>query len=296
MSVLKVALLQLAGCGTDRAASLAKGEEFCRQAHVMGADVALFPELWSVGGCLYFDPNTPGDHERWAAQAMGRDDPFIQHFQALAHELQMAIGLTYLEGWDGRPRNTLSLIDRHGEIVLTYAKVHTCEFDVEAACAPGDGFYVCALDTEQGEVQIGAMICYDREFPESARILMLQGAEIILVPNDCAMELNRLAQLRTRAFENMLGATLANFAAPHANGHSVAYDCVSFDEHENSLDTTLVEADETEGVYIAEFDLDRLRAYRAVEAWGNAYRRPRLYGLLISPEVKPPFIRPDATR
>lgn len=52
------------------------------------------------------------------------------------------------------------------------------------------------LDTAGGIVKVGAMICYDREFPESARILMLKRAEIILVPNACPMDINRLSQLR----------------------------------------------------------------------------------------------------
>ena len=64
-------------------------------------------------------------------------------------------------------------------------KVHTCDFDMEAALTPGDDFYVCTLDTAKGDVRIGAMICYDREFPESARILMLKGAELILTSNAC---------------------------------------------------------------------------------------------------------------
>ena len=70
---------------------------------------------------------------------------------------------------------------------------------------------------------IGAMICYDREFPESARILMLKGAEIILTPNACDLEANRLGQFRARAYENMVGVAMANYAAPWQNGHSVAY-------------------------------------------------------------------------
>ena len=49
--------------------------------------------------------------------------------------------------------------------------MHTCAFDLpEAALTPGDSFEVCALDTAAGEVRVGAMICYDREFPESAQI------------------------------------------------------------------------------------------------------------------------------
>lgn len=56
------------------------------------------------------------------------------------------------------------------------------------------------------------MICYDREFPESARILMLKGAEIILVPNACDMKPGRINQLSTRAFENMVGLAMTNYS------------------------------------------------------------------------------------
>lgn len=296
MKTIRVALLQMTGCGLERAASLAKGETFCRRARALGADIALFPEMWSTG-MTFFDATREGERERWQAhQAIGRDDPFVTHFRRLAAELNMAIALTYLERWPGAPRNSVSLIDRRGEIALTYAKVHTCEFDVECALTPGDGFPVCALETERGEVRIGFMICYDREFPESARLLMLGGAELILTPNACTLESHRLTQFRTRAYENMVGVAMANYAAPQLNGHSVAYDAAAFRENEEPRDTLIVEAGEREDVYVAEFDMDALRAYRAREAWGNAYRRPRLYGMLAAEEVSPPFVRADATR
>ena len=57
------------------------------------------------------------------------------------------------------------------------------------------------------------MICFDRAQPESARILMLKGAELILVPNACPMEINSLAQLRGRACENMLAIATCNYPA-----------------------------------------------------------------------------------
>ena len=117
---------------------------------------------------------------------------------------RQAIGITLLEQFADAPRNSMVLFDRFGRKVLTYAKVHTCDFDAERYLTPGDDFPVAALDTACGEVKVGGMICYDREFPESARILMLNGAELILVPNACPMEINRLAQLRSRAYENML--------------------------------------------------------------------------------------------
>jgi N-carbamoylputrescine amidase len=295
MTTVKIALLQMAAYGNDQVANLVKGEAFCRQAREQGADIVLFPEMWNIGYTFY-DPAQPHARERWQAQAVSRDGEFIRHFQALAQELKLAIALTYLEKGPDAPRNSMSLIDRRGQIILTYAKVHTCDFDVEAACMPGHDFYVAPLDTAQGEVNIGAMICFDREFPESARILMLKGAELILTPNACELEINRLNQFRARAYENMVGLAMTNYASPDANGHSIAFDGMAFDERGQSLDMLIVEAGEEEGVYLAGFDLERIRAYRAREVWGNAFRKPAYYGLLAATEIEPPFVRAKARR
>src|SRR5436190_826456 len=324
MSTFTVALLQMVPEGSDRDANLAIGERYCREARERGADLALFPEMWSNGYVGFAPPadaasdlwRAPGrwttpasppdpDLERrrraWQAQAISRDDPFVRHFQALARELQMAIGITYLERWPGAPRNTVSIVDRHGAIGLTYAKVHTCDFDHhEASLTSGDAFPVCTLDTAAGPVQLGAMICYDREFPESARILMLNGAEVILVPNACPLEANRLGQFRARAYENMVGVAMANYAAPTINGHSCAFDPIAFDPddpaagEDGSRDTCIVMAGPEPGVYLAPFDLDRLRAYREAETWGNAFRRPHRYGAPADVTIRPPFLRVDA--
>lgn len=296
MKIIRVALLQMIGCGSDKIANQAKGDIFCRRAHAMEADIALFPEMWS-NGMTFYDPKHKGAREEWQSQAIRRDDSFIKHFRNLAKELNMAIAISYLEKWKGAPRNSVSLIDRHGEIVLTYAKVHTCEFDLECALTPGDDFPVCSLDTKQGEVKVGFMICYDREFPESARILMLRGAELILTPNACTLEDQRIGQFKTRAFENMVGVAMTNYAAPQNNGHSVAFDAVAYPvEDGESRDTLIVLAGESEDVYMASFEMDSIRAYREREAWGNAYRRPRLYKMLTATKAKPPFVRKDATR
>ena len=295
MSTIKIALLQMTACGNDQAANLVKGEAFCRRACEVGADIALFPEMWNIGYTFY-DPAQPTARTVWQSQAVSQADNFIQHFKVLAEELNMAIALTYLERWDGAPRNSVSLIDRHGDLVMTYGKVHTCDFDKESVLTPGDDFYVCALDTKNGEVKVGAMICYDREFPESARVLMLKGAELILTPNACDLEANRIGQFRARAYENMVAVAMTNYAAPQCNGHSVAFDAVAFDANEEALDTLVIEAGDKEGVYLAEFDLDKIRAYREGETWGNAYRKPGSYGSLTSLEVQHPFIRPKVRR
>ena len=147
------------------------------------ADVVLFPELWQLG---YTSLNAePARRAEWLAHATTVDGPFVSRFRELARELGLAVVMTYLEDWPGAPRNTATLIDRHGDPVLTYAKVHTCDFGMEAALTPGDGFRVADLDTRAGTVRVGLMICNDREFPESARVLMLGGAELILTPNAC---------------------------------------------------------------------------------------------------------------
>ncbi|HEX7102827.1 MAG TPA: carbon-nitrogen hydrolase family protein [Nitrolancea sp.] len=318
MHRLTIALLQMTSYGSDQDANRDKGTDFCRRSKLMGADIALFPEMWNVGyppfdgvlpnsGNIWRSPavweaterpTLPVDPEirrRWQAGAIERDSAFVRHFQTLARELDMAIGLTYLERWDGAPRNVLSLIDRHGENILTYAKVHTCAFDEpEASTTPGDDFYVAQLDSAQGPVQIGVMICFDREFPESARVLMLKGAEIILTPNACHLEQNRLQQFRTRALENMVGVAMTNYAAPQQNGHSVAYHPMAYGPKGTMRDLLVVEAGEDEGIHLATFDLDDLRAYRQRETYGNAFRRPETYGTLTSPEVAEPFVRVDA--
>ena len=208
----------------------------------------------------------------------------------------MAIGITLLEKYEKAPRNTFVLFDRLGERKLVYAKVHTCDFDVERNLTAGDDFYVTALNTACGDINVGAMICYDREFPESARILMLKGAELILVPNACPMEINRLSQLRGRAYENMLAIATCNYpeTVPDCNGCSSVFDGVVYlPEMDGSRDTCILQADGKEGIYIAELDLEQLRYYRENEVHGNAYRHPKKYGLLVDTKIDKPFVRND---
>lgn len=289
MSHCKVALLQL-HAGKTLEENQQIGLDACRLAKSLGADLALFPEMWSTGYTI------PQDRDLLRANAIPAGHPFLRAFADCARELDMAVAVTCLEQDIPQPKNSLFVYDRHGALVLYYAKVHTCDFGEEACLGRGDDFYTAELDTGKGTVRIGAMICYDREFPESARILMLQGAEIVLVPNACPMEINRLSQLRARAYENMMGIATCNYPAGHpdCNGHSSAFDGVAYlPELTGSRDTCLVEAGEAEGIYLADFDMDMLRSYRATEVHGNAYRRPECYSLLLDQRVEPPFIRSD---
>ena len=290
MNLLKIALLQIAPCGALDG-NLEKGLDSCKQAKEMGADIALFPEMWSNGYDIYHQPL---DCVKSAAISANGD--FVHSFGNAAKELQMAIGITFLERYGDGIRNSLVLFDRFGVKQLTYAKVHTCDFDVERHLTPGEDFYVTALDTACGTVQVGAMICFDREFPESARILMLKGAELILVPNACPMEINRLSQLRGRAYENMLAIATCNYpeTVPDCNGGSSVFDGVAYlPEEEHSRDTCILQAGGQEGIYLASLNLDQLRSYRQQEVHGNAYRHPKKYGLLVDRKIDQPFVRDD---
>ncbi|MBR5506866.1 MAG: carbon-nitrogen hydrolase family protein [Clostridia bacterium] len=290
MKNLKVALLQIAPTGGLKG-NLEKGIEYCRKAKMLGADIAVFPEMFSCGYDIYERP-----FEVWRQDEIEKEHEFVGSFGKLARELEMAIGITYLEKYEPLPRNSMVLFDRSGKCVLEYAKVHTCDFGVERSLSPGEDFYVAELDTEKGFVRVGAMICYDREFPESGRILMLKGAEIVLVPNACPMEINRLSQLRARAYENMFGIATCNYpdSVPDCNGHSSAFDGVAYlPELMGSRDTCLVEANGSEGIFVAEFDMDMIRKYRSSEVHGDAYRRPEKYGLLTVDDKKEPFLRAD---
>ncbi len=292
MERIRVALLQIAPCAALES-GLQKGLEYCERAKELGADIALFPEMWSNGYGICDRPAS-----QWKAEAIPADGDFVRAYGRAAKELDMAIGITFLEqfGAGVDPRNTMLLFDRHGREKLRYAKVHTCDFGAEKDLTPGDDFYVTGLDTACGQVMVGAMICYDREFPESARILMLKGAELILVPNACPMEINRLSQLRGRAYENMVAIATCNYpeTVPDCNGHSSVFDGMAYlPGAAGSRDTCILQADGKEGIYMADLDLGQLRGYRQKEVHGNAYRRPDRYGILTETKVEEPFIRAD---
>lgn len=264
-----------------------RADAFCRRAAALGADIALFPEMWNIGYAV-FDAKQKNAKEAWLDLAVDSESDYIRHFTALARELGLAIAVTYLQKWNPSPRDAVSIISRSGEIVLTYAKVHTCDFTPsEASLTPGEDFPVCTLDTRAGPVKVGCMICYDRELPESARILMLNGAEVILVPNAWQIDPPRADQLKTRAFENAVAVAMTNYASLPFDGNSLAYDAAG-----NSLVDPITAGGEK--VQIARINLRELREYRKNTIWGNAFRRPRKYKALISEPVEPVFERENA--
>ena len=279
---LKIAFIQLIP-GSNLEENLSIGKKACIEAKEKGADIALFPEMWSDGYAL------PQDEAELRGLAIRKDSNYINEFKALAKELEMAIGITLLEKHEPAPLNSVVFFDRTGKEILHYSKVHTCAFADEKVLSGGDDYYVTDLDFGKGTIKFGSMICFDREFPESARILMLKGAELILAPNACPMEINRLSALRTRAYENMVAVATCNYPEGHpdCNGRSTLFDGVAWLHDEpGSRDMCVFEAPGKPGVYVAELDVDKLRQYRSCEIMGDKYRRPDKYGILSDVNVK----------
>ena len=140
---LKIALLQILP-GKDLDENLLIGKKACEEAKEKGADVALFPEMWSDGYAL------PQDEAEIRKLAIEKDSEFVNTFRDLASELQMAIGITFLEEHEPKPLNSVIFFDRTGKEILHYSKVHPCAFADEKVLSGGDDFYVADLDFGRG--------------------------------------------------------------------------------------------------------------------------------------------------
>ena len=273
--VFKIAVLQKHSANRAYEENIHTIIRYMTEAKENNADILLLPECFITGYDLTIN-NEAAISESELKLLCGK-----------AKELGIGLIATALTKGKKRPQNSAFVIDRYGEILMKYAKVHTCDFADERVPEPGTEFRVCDF----GGVKIGVMICYDREYPESARILMLKGAEIILVPNDCVSMRPRLQALSTRAYENMCGVAMANPNGKNA-GNSCAYSPVCWDDNGECVDNTLLLADaETEGLFYAEFDMDSIRQYREREMMGNTFRKVKAYSDFLSDEIQYPFIR-----
>jgi N-carbamoylputrescine amidase len=279
-----LALLQISAFRDDQDKNLAKGVQACLEAKALGADLAVFPELWNIGATPA--PLDPQGRRRWIDSAIDRKSSFFQTFASLARGQGMNIAVSYLEKHQPLPKNTASILNRRGEVVLNYSKVFICDFgkdeleksnpsiaDIgcDVNCSPGESFDICTLEGLDGLVTVGAMICADREFPEAATELMLNGAELIIVPNACTWDEIRTAGLKTRAFENLVGIAMTNYPGP-GNGSSQAHSCVAWRAGQ-TVDTLIAKTGEQEQILLATFDIDDIRGFRKTELWRMDYRR-----------------------
>jgi predicted amidohydrolase len=250
---LLVALAQYP-CGRDPAIIVGEAKD-------AGAEVVVFPEMYS-NGYARLEANGPFAMERWRRKAHSPDGNFVKQFRETAKTHRMHVVATFLEAANPKPFNSALLIDSCGHTVLHHRKVYICDFDPDgpdALCDRGEGFSVGEIQTSVGTVKLGLMICMDREYPEAARLLSSEGAEIALVPNSCILATDavsgdvRIAQARGRAFETVMGIAVANYPAPGCDGHSFATD---------PNGAVVAVGDDSPGLIIAPFDLSLIRKAR----------------------------------
>ena len=294
-NTFKIAIVQEKRHPYDMSFNTEKGLSIVKKAKELGADIVLFPECWITG---YEFPKVDEtltveeimkteQFKEWNTLAIDENNQYIQAFCGIAKQLNIGVVITgYTKGINS-PQNSAFVISKNGEILMKYSKVHTCDFADERMLECGNEFKVCDFEG----IKIGIMICYDREYPESARILMLKGAEIVLVPNDCESMKPRLQVLSTRAYENMVGVVMSNPPGKNA-GCSCAFSPITWDEDGIPVDNTIIMAnDETEDIFMAEYDLDKLRNYRRREMMGNTFRKVKAYSELLNDDIKEPFKR-----
>ncbi|GGZ20791.1 N-carbamoylputrescine amidase [Asticcacaulis endophyticus] len=281
---LTVAAIQTS-YGDDMAANIKKTEAFVREAAAKGAQVILPSELFQGP---YF---CVSQEEKWFATAYEwRSHPAVIAMAELARELNVAIPVSIYEREGPHYFNSLVMIDAGGEALGVYRKSHIPDgpgYQEKYYFRPGDtGFKV--WDTKFAKIGVG--ICWDQWYPETARSMMLMGAEILMYPTAIGSEphdtsLDTAAPWQ-RAMQGHAVSNVVPVVASNRIGHEQVteagqtfYGHSFIANHRGDLVEQFGATDE--GVLVHTFDLDYLNTHRA--AWGFFRdRRTDLYGALAS--------------
>ena len=211
----------------NKEANFAKLAKFARQAAARGAQVVVAPEGF-LEGYVGNEHRSPGlSREKYLSVGEKIDGPLMTRVSQLARELKIYLSVGFAERRGQHMFNSAVIFSPDGRITGQYSKSHTA--DDEPFNTKGTEFPV--FTTPLG--RWGTLICFDRQLPETARILALQGAQLILVPAWGGYgEINDI-MMRVRAYEN--GVWLA-FVHPKRcliidpTGKIVAKDAGEFDQ------------------------------------------------------------------
>lgn len=284
MRQVTVAATQMA-CSWNREANLAEAEALLREAAGRGAQVVLIQELFETP---YFCVDQKQEHFALAHPA--KDHPLLARMSTLAQELGVVLPVSFFERANNAYYNSLAMIDADGSNLGVYRKSHIPDgpgYQEKFYFNPGDsGFRV--WPTRFGT--LGAGICWDQWFPESARAMAVMGAEILFYPTAIGSEpQDPTIHSRDHWQRTMQGHAAANLMPLVASNRIGREDGetagITFYGSSFIADQTgakVAEADESHrAVLTASFDLDALRAQRA--SWGLFRdRRPELYGPLLT--------------
>ena len=286
MRKVKVSAVQmrLSNCLED---NLKNAESKIREAAANGANIVLLPELFER---QYFCQERRYDYYSFAKPTLENDA--VKMALGLAKELNVVLLISFYEASGNCTYNTLAYIDADGTLLGTYRKTHIPDdhyYQEKFYFTPGNtGFKV--FDTKFG--RIGAGICWDQWFPETARCLALNGAELIFYPTAIGSEPILNVDSRRHWQRVMMGHSAANIV-PVIAANRIGLETVEPSEENGNQKSSLnfygssfmtdergeilVEAgSDKEEILYQEYDLDKIKEDRL--SWGLFRdRRPHCY-------------------
>lgn len=285
MRQVKVAALQFS-CSKDVQENINKAEKMVREAADNGANIILLPELFER---QYFCQEKRYDYYDYALPL--EKNPAVNRFKEVAKELSVVIPVSFYERDIDRLFNTVAMIDADGSVLGIYRKTHIPDdhfYQEKFYFTPGDtGFKV--FDTRFGCIGVG--ICWDQWFPETARCMAVQGAEMLLYPtaigSEPILDVNSSGHWR-RVMQGHAAANLMPVVAANRIGVETVEPCKENAGQSSSLDfygcsfiadatgDIIASAKQEETILYGEFDLDVLKEERL--SWGLFRdRRPETY-------------------
>lgn len=286
MSKVVVAAIQMR-CYPEVEKSLDAAEKMVRKAAAQGANIILLPELFARE---YFCQQRRYDFYDYAMPVA--EDPAVQMGMRLAKELQVVLPISFYEKDVNRLYNSVACIDADGKLLGVYRKTHIPDdhfYQEKFYFSPGDsGFHV--FNTKYGVIGIG--ICWDQWFPETARCMAVQGAEILFYPtaigSEPILECDSMPHWR-RVMQGHAAANLMPVVAANRIGLEEVKPCEANNNQSSALNfygssfiadgtgAILASASrDQEEILLQEFDLTALAQDRL--SWGLFRdRRPECY-------------------
>lgn len=285
MRQVKVAALQFS-CSRDVQENINKAEKMVREAADNDANIILLPELFER---QYFCQEKRYDYYDYALPL--EKNPAVTRFKEVAKELGVVIPVSFYERDIDRLFNTVAMIDADGRVLGIYRKTHIPDdhfYQEKFYFTPGDtGFKV--FDTRFGCIGVG--ICWDQWFPETARCMAVQGAEMLLYPtaigSEPILDVDSSGHWR-RVMQGHAAANLMPVVAANRIGVETVEPCKENAGQSSSLDfygcsfiadatgDIIASAKQEETILYGEFDLDTLKEDRL--SWGLFRdRRPETY-------------------
>jgi len=283
MRTVTLAATQFA-CSWDARANIDRAKSLVRAAAKAGANAVLIQELFETP---YFCQDQLVDHFKLAAPAEG--NPLIAEMSDLAKELGAVLPVSFFERAGRAHFNSLAMVDADGKVLGVYRKSHIPDgpgYQEKYYFTPGDtGFKV--WQTKFGTM--GAGICWDQWFPESARVMALMGAEVLFYPTAIGSEPPPAPPVDSRDHwrRTMQGHAAANMVPLVASnrigvekgqaGEMTFYGSSFIADPTGGLAAEMSRAEE--GFVTATFDLDEI--HQARTSWGLFRdRRPELYRVI----------------